>query len=114
MASGIPEATRIILAADERARLEGLSRSTKTEHRLRQRARIVLQAANGMATAAIGRMVGCTTGTASKWRGTPGPGRGGVAGPRCLGAVRWAERDWQPGCGAEVHGHHRQAYPGGS
>ena len=68
MARGIPEATPIILTADERARLEGLSRSTKTEHRLRQRARIVLQAANGMATAAIGRMVGCTTGTASKWR----------------------------------------------
>src|SRR3984893_15574220 len=68
MARGIPEATAITLTADERARLEGLSRSTKTEHRLRQRPRIVLQAANGMATAAIGRMVGCTTGTASKWR----------------------------------------------
>ena len=68
MARGIPEATAITLTEDERARLEGLARSTKTEHRLRQRARIVLAAANGVATAAIGRMVGCTTGTASKWR----------------------------------------------
>ena len=54
--SGIPEATAI------------LARSTKTEHRLRQRARIVLFAADGMASRAIGRRVGCTTGTASKWR----------------------------------------------
>jgi len=34
--SGIPEATAIILTAEERTELEGLSRSTKTEHRLRQ------------------------------------------------------------------------------
>src|SRR5207342_3424487 len=65
---GIPEATVIILMAEERAELEGLARSTKTEHRLRQRARIVLLAANGVASRAIGRAVGCTTGTASKWR----------------------------------------------
>jgi hypothetical protein len=45
-----------------------LVRSTKTEHRLRQRARIVLLAADGTASRAIGRAVGCTTGTASKWR----------------------------------------------
>ena len=66
--SGIPEATAIILTAAERAELEGLARSTKTEHRLRQRARIVLLAAEGVASRAIGRAVGCTTGTASKWR----------------------------------------------
>jgi len=66
--SGIPEATPIILTAAERAELEGLARSTKTEHRLRQRARIVLLAAGGMASRAIGRAVRCTTGTASKWR----------------------------------------------
>ena len=46
---GIPEATVIILMAEERAELEGLARSTKTEHRLRQRARIVLLAADGVA-----------------------------------------------------------------
>src|SRR5258706_9323857 len=66
--SGIPEATAINLSTEERAELEGLARSTKTEHRLRQRARIVLFAADGMASRAIGRRVGCTTGTASKWR----------------------------------------------
>jgi hypothetical protein len=32
---GIPEATAIILTEAERAELEGLSRSTKTEYRLR-------------------------------------------------------------------------------
>ena len=66
--SGIPEATVIILTAAERTELEGLARSTKTQHRLRQRARIVLLAAGGMASRAIGREVRCTTGTASKWR----------------------------------------------
>ena len=66
--SGIPEAMAIILTAAERTELEGLARSTKTEHRLRQRARIVLLAAEGLASRAIGRAVGCTTGTASKWR----------------------------------------------
>ena len=66
--SGIPEATPIRLTAAERTQLEGLARSTKVEYRLRQRARIVLLAANGMPSRAIGRAVGCTTGTASKWR----------------------------------------------
>ncbi len=64
----IPEATPIILTQAERAELETLARSTKAEYRLRQRARIVLMAAAGMASRAIGREVGCTTGTASKWR----------------------------------------------
>lgn len=64
----IPEATPIILTEAECAELEGLARSGKTEHRLRQRARIILLAASGAATRAIGRKVGCTTGTASKWR----------------------------------------------
>jgi hypothetical protein len=64
----IPEATAITLTNEEGTELEGLARSTKTEHRLRQRARIVLLSADGLATRAIGREVGCTTGTASKWR----------------------------------------------
>lgn len=64
----ISEATPIILTAAERTELEVLVRSRKTEHRLRQRARIVLLAADGAATRAIGRQAGCTTGTASKWR----------------------------------------------
>jgi transposase len=64
----ILEATPITLTKEERVELEALVRSTKTEHRLRQRARIVLLSAAGLATRAIGREVGCTTGTASKWR----------------------------------------------
>ena len=64
----IPEATPIILTDAERTELDGLVRSRKTEHRLRQRARIVLLAADGFATREIGRTVRCTTGTASKWR----------------------------------------------
>ena len=66
--SGIPEATPIFLTEGERAELEGLARSRKTEHRLRQRARIVLMAAEGLPTRAIARAVHCTIGTASKWR----------------------------------------------
>jgi transposase len=66
--SSIPEATPVILTMKERADLDRLARSTRTEHRLRQRARIVLLAADGMASRAIGRAVGCTTGTVSKWR----------------------------------------------
>ena len=65
---GIPKATPIVLTENERAELEGLARSTKTEYRLRQRAQIVLLAAAGMATRGIARDVGCTIGTASKWR----------------------------------------------
>lgn len=64
----ILEATIIELTKEERRVLEGLVRSTRTEYRLRQRARIVLMAAEGMASREIGRRVGCTTGTASKWR----------------------------------------------
>jgi hypothetical protein len=64
----IPDATRIILTEQERAVLEALARSTKSQARMRDRARIVLLAAAGTATREIGRLVGCTTGTASKWR----------------------------------------------
>lgn len=66
--SSVPEATPISLTEVERAELEGLARSTKSEHRMRQRAQIVLLAAQGLATRAVARRVGCTTGTASKWR----------------------------------------------
>jgi transposase len=45
-----------------------LACSTKTEYRMRRRARIVLWTADGRASRAIGREVGCTTGTAAKWR----------------------------------------------
>ncbi len=64
----IPCATAITLTIEERAVLEALSRSTKSEVRMRMRARIVLLATCGTPTREIGRVVGCTTGTASKWR----------------------------------------------
>lgn len=54
----ILEATPIRLTAAERVELDGLVRSTRTEHRLRQRARIVVLAADGLATRAIGRQGG--------------------------------------------------------
>lgn len=66
--SSLSAATPIILTSEERAELEGLARSTKTEHRTRLKAQIVLMAGEGAATRAIGRALGCTTGTASKWR----------------------------------------------
>ena len=64
----IPDATPIVLTAKDRAELEVLARSQKAQHRKRQRARIVLMAANGAATREIARTVRCTIGTASKWR----------------------------------------------
>ena len=66
--SSLHEATQIVLTSEERAELESLARSTKTEHRTRFKARIVLMAADGVATRAIGRALGCTIGTGSKWR----------------------------------------------
>ena len=64
----VPCATVITLSMDERAVLEALSRSSKSEVRMRFRAGIVLLAADGMGTREIGRAIGCTTGTVSKWR----------------------------------------------
>jgi transposase len=64
----VSKATPIVLTNAERSELERLVRSTKTEHRTLFKARIVLLAAAGVATRAIAREVGCTTGTASKWR----------------------------------------------
>ncbi|HUB16529.1 MAG TPA: IS630 family transposase [Acetobacteraceae bacterium] len=64
----IPQATPITLTAEERQALEALAGSRKSEARMRDRARIVLLAAAGMASRAIGREVGCEPGTVSKWR----------------------------------------------
>jgi len=64
----IQEATAIDLTDAERAELESLVRAGKAERRLVERARIVLLAARGLATRAIHRELGCTIGTASKWR----------------------------------------------
>jgi transposase len=64
----IPRATPIALTADERGDLDALAGSRKSEARMRERARIALLAPGGMGSRAIGREVGCTPGTASKWR----------------------------------------------
>jgi transposase len=64
----IGEATPIVLTADERSTLDGWLRSSKTERRLVERARVVLLAAAGMASRAIGRELGCARGVVSKWR----------------------------------------------
>src|SRR5688500_20204283 len=65
----IQEATEIRLSADERAVLAAWTRASSTEQRLVERARIVLLAADGLASRAIGREVGCARGGVSKWRG---------------------------------------------
>ena len=62
------KATPIVLTTAERTTLEGWVRSRKTEQRVVERARIVLLAAAGMASRAIGRELGCRHRTVSKWR----------------------------------------------
>ena len=64
----VPPATQITLTDEERRALEALAGSRKSEARMRERARIVLLSASGLASRAIAREVGCTPGTASKWR----------------------------------------------
>src|SRR5260370_17991136 len=75
----IQEATPIELTAEERAVLEGMVRSPKTEQRLAKRARVVLLAADRMPTRQIARLVGFSIGKASQWRVCFLPGR--PAGP---------------------------------
>ncbi len=53
----IPKVTAIELTQEKLVLLEGFVRSTKTDYRLSQGSRIVLLAANGMSTWAIGRKV---------------------------------------------------------
>jgi transposase len=64
----IQEATVIRLAAEERATLAAWARASTSEQRLAERARIVLLAADGLASRAIGRELGCARGVVSKWR----------------------------------------------
>src|SRR3984957_12380614 len=65
----IPSATPIGLTIQERQELEAFAGSRKSEARMRDRARIVLLAASGIASRAVALGVGCTPGTVSKWRG---------------------------------------------
>ena len=64
----IREATPIVVSAEERTALETWVRAPTTEQRLVERARIVLLAADGWASRAIAREVGCARGVVSRWR----------------------------------------------
>ena len=56
------------MTADERSTLESWVRSGTTEQRLVERAQVVLLAAAGTGSRAIGRELGCARGVVSKWR----------------------------------------------
>ena len=94
----IPEATAVALTSEERQALEALAGSRKCEARMRDRARIVLLASAGMASRAIAREVGCTPGTASKWRVR-------YASERMAGLSETGDRGNDPKYGSE----HRQS-----
>ena len=85
-------ATPIFL--EERSALEALPNWRRSEARMRDRARIVLLAADGLASRAIGRAVGCTAGTASKWRVR-------YAKDRLAGLSETGDRGAEPRYGAE-------------
>jgi putative transposase len=61
-------AKSVEIAADDQAELERIVRSSTAEVRMVERAQIVLCAAEGRSAAEIGRLVGCSTNTAQKWR----------------------------------------------
>ena len=63
-----PEATPVDLTDEERAVLESPVRSPKTEQRLAERARIVLQAAESRSTRSIAQALGTWPGRVSRWR----------------------------------------------
>lgn len=62
-------AERITLTGSQRRELGRMVRAGRTEHRLVQRATIVLRAAEGVSNAAISTMLGIGVDTARKWRG---------------------------------------------
>src|ERR1700730_7651233 len=62
------KATEIRLDPETRTTLEGWVRARKTEQRHVKRARVVLLAADGMASRAVAREVGVMTGIVSIWR----------------------------------------------
>jgi len=64
----IPKAVEVIISTSDRAELERWSRSMKVEHRLRQRAQIVLLAEAGRSTRSIAKEIGCMPRTVSVWR----------------------------------------------
>jgi transposase len=61
-------AKHIEVGVEDRAELERIVRSSTAEVRMVERAQIVLGAAEGRSAAEIGRLLGCSTNTAQKWR----------------------------------------------
>jgi putative transposase len=59
---------QIEIGAEDRAELERIVRSSTAEVRMVERAQIVLHSAEGVSAARIGRLLGCSTNTAQKWR----------------------------------------------
>lgn len=59
---------RIEVGAEERTELERIVRAASSEVRMVERARIVLGAADGLATAEIAERAGCSERTVKKWR----------------------------------------------
>lgn len=59
---------RLVIADDQREQLESMASSRSLPHGLVNRVRIVLMAADGMATKVIADKIGCSRVTVSKWR----------------------------------------------
>jgi transposase len=78
----------LVLTSDERSKLELMARRPKTDQRTAQRARIVLDCAQGLTNTAVAAKGGITLATAGKWRHRFLDGR--------LGALGDAPRSGQP------------------
>ncbi|MFB9579549.1 IS630 family transposase [Streptomyces yanii] len=65
----VAPARLVALTASERKRLKTMAYGHKTEHRLRQRAQVVLHAARGRSNARIARETGLHLDTVRTWRG---------------------------------------------
>jgi transposase len=78
----------LVLGAEEKARLELMTRRPKTDQRTAQRARIVLDCADGLSNTAVAAKRGVTLQTVGKWRQRFLDGR--------LGALGDAPRSGQP------------------
>jgi len=63
-----PKAQVVVLAREDREKLERIERAATSEQREVLRARVILQAAEAAANEAIGRNLGVTDQTARKWR----------------------------------------------
>ena len=64
----MPEPIRVALTEEERETLTSWSRASAGEHRLVERSRIILLAADGLSAREIARRVGTRLARVSKWR----------------------------------------------